>query len=456
MEDRVLTEHRKHRVGPGWSRDDGLSIVELLVALVIVMIAFAALASTLIASFASIRNSEARVRAVALANELVEEMAEIPYDRLGLLDADVFPEVDFEGEELVMLAGDEQKVVEHQDTIQRDGRGFEVERWVTWFEEDGGQDLKRIVATVTWQVGGNVQTVRSETLRSPDAQDLLDLEVSVDVTSNATAYDDVVALREPGESNDLRSEHSFRVTATMGVVPAEFELRFRDRWAVEVQKLGPTAEDLGERIFEWTVGGTGENIQFRHGRHAFTVYATGADDRVASATGTLRFYQNVRIDPGDNSLVVLQNGSAVPTDGGGNPVVVADALGVLCGPVSVQTDVHGMTGGEATPTAVEGGADDEVEGGLTLHLRRESDVTDASLDDWGWDGNEDPVVMRLLQEEPFGGTYIGEMGVDYLPDLAGEEPVAVTLRADRRAQHPDFDMLRQVDVAVVEVVGTCP
>ena len=459
MEDRVLNEVRRNRPAVGGSAgDDGMTIVELMIALAVVMIVFAGLAATMVASFTSIRNNEARVRAVALASELVEEMAEIPYDRLGLLEDELDPTVEFEGEELVLLFGAEMKVVKHEQTINRDGRDYEVQRWVTWFEEDGGQDLKRIVAIVNWDVGGISQTVRSETLRAPDAEDLLDLEVSVEV-ANDGPYDEV-ELREPGsESEDpvhMKPRYNLSVTATMGVVPAAIELRFRDRDGEPDTKVGWTTDDVGESTQTWSIGK--DDHQFRHGRHAFIVYATDGDGRVASATGTMRFYQNLAIDPHDDAedatLVVLQDGSEAPIVDG-QPLVNVDENGVLCGPVTVQSDVHGMTPGEATPTAVEGGTDDEVEGGLTLHLRREDDTTNEDADDWGW-GNADPVVMRLLEGSAFGGTYIGELGLDYLPELDLENPpVNVTLRADRRAVNVEFKAFQELDVAAVQVLADC-
>lgn len=380
---------------------DGLTIVELLIALFIVMLTFAVLASTVIASFASIRNNEARVRGVALANELVEEMATIPWMQLGLyedddrldlseVDEDEGEILEFEDEAVVLLTDDADPIPSHKDDIERDGRTYQVKRWVTWVEEDDRPELKRMVAIVEWEVAGRDFTIRSDALRAPDAQDLFDLGVSVDKIERDVDGMPGVELRPEGYTVEkdgeekpvgLRNSDAFTVTATVGHVDASVVLRFRSREGA---------------MREWTTSDTPEGqdsvrtltipqhaFRFAHGPTAFTVYATGPDGQVASDTGSFRFYQDLKV-----SIPEVTQGGDVVTEG---EKLRVDSDHRVCEEVTVKVEVEGMTSGEANPQPVfddDGEDTDEREGGLFLTVD---------------DGVEQD--MELLQGQDYGGTF---------------------------------------------------
>ena len=398
MEDRVLNEVRRNRPAVrGSAGDDGLTIVELLIALVVVMIVFAGLAATMVASFSSIRNSEARVRAVALANELVEEMASAPWNQLGMemaTDPDDDPEL-HEGEFTVLLEDEANPVVPSPtvpETMDRDGHTYEVERWVTWAEEDDQPELKRMIAIVSWEVGGTGATIRSEGLRAPDAQDIFDLEVNVEASSNWADVDDSAMWLHPKGDPDYphRNTNRIDVTATLGVVESKVELKFRDRNG-QVWSLEQADGEAGTSTRTWSI--SPNTYQFRHGRTAFTVFATGPDGQIASNTATLRFYQQPLVV---QTPEVFQDGSPVE-DGS----IAVDLTGQPCGDVTVEVDVEGMTSGEAMADP-----EDESRGGLRLRSPGDDDVIDDTL-------------MGLLHEEEFGGRFIGEIEGFDLEEIDG-------------------------------------
>ena len=428
MEDRVVNETRRNRPAVrGSASDDGLTIVELLLALVIVMIVFAALASTIIASFASIRNTEARSRAVALANEAVEEMASVSWNQLGMATKDdpTFPHDEWNDELIVWLKEELNPAVPHPDDqdepVDRDGIDYQVERWVTWVDEDDEAGLKRIVAIVKWDVGGETSTVRSESLRAPDPDELFTLEINA-ITALTYPDNNSATTLDPSTGEDgLRNSERIDVTVELGDEEAKVQLRFQDRDGNTVVRTGAdTGGGTVERVWQIEVNSTGPT--FAHGRTAFTVFATGPDGDVASDTAMFRFYQDVVIQ--EDTIVLKKDGEPVDK-------VEVNLDGETCGEVTMEVDVHGMTAGEATPDA-------DGFGGLRVL----------------WPDGDDDFFMGLLEAERFGGRFVGEIRtVSHLNLVAGASGLAeVDIVADRLTGPPvSYDDLSYV--IEVEVVA---
>ena len=425
-----MNELRRNRpAARGSAGDDGVTIVELMIALFVVMIVFAGLAATLVSSFSSIRNSEARVRAVALGNELVEEMATVPWNQLGMRiddpDTDPDPE-ELDGELVVWLADSMNPAVAHpgdQQPITRDGREYQVERWVTLVDEDDQPALKRMVVIVTWDVDGRESTIRTEGLRAPEPDELFDLDI-ISFEVEAVNLEKTAMWLRP---SDHTNQDGFTVTATLGIEEASVQLRFFDRTPTEVTLVGAVTPEGQETVREWSIGD--HAYQFSHGRTTFTVFATGPEGQIASDTATLRFYEDLDVKGPD----VSQGGEAVPA---GAPIRV-DGSGEFCEPVTVEVDVHGMTSGEAVPNADE-------EGGLRFRWQ-----------------DDDEIVMGLLGNRNFGGRFsVGEGDIDgvQLPatlDPDDPEPFEVSFEivAERLAPQAEFYDLDERDFTVsVEVV----
>lgn len=405
------------------ARDDGLTIVELLIALTIVMITFAALASTVIASFSAIRNNEDRVVATALANEAIEGMTTMPWAQLGLSESD--PNLPFdltsdppdepvfegEGEQVVILQEEIADGVpphfDDSETAARDGRQYEITRWVTFIDEDEGSDLKRMIVIVTWDDGE--RSIRTEGVRAPDPSDLIDLQIlSMDIASqHPESGGPYIRLRDPADTNAFGNRDAFDVTVVVGDVSASLTLSFRDRdGTLRVITAPTTGEGTDTRIF--TIAQ--HAYDFPHGPVPFLATATGADGQIASDVETARFYQplNVHEDvptdvPADvqdtvQELVVTQQTDGLPAN-----TIFLDP--VDCQPtdvVRIAATVWGMTANEAG-----------AEGALVATWTGPSEVTDPPT------APDPPRPLGQIEATLEGGLYGADVYNDD-PDVALE------------------------------------
>ena len=422
---------------------DGLTIVELLVALFIVMVAFAALASTVIASFASIRNNEARVQATALASQAVEEMATIRWWHLGLsldeeedletYDADADPDevTQFEGEVVVLLP-DSADLPEHESEVTIGGVEYTITRWITFAEEGDEANLRRMIAIVTWQIGGQERQVRNDGLRAPNPEDLETLVLSLEVEADNLGDPDVTygtRLDEDDDPSTFKNQGVITATAEIGFVAAgDIRFSFRDRDDNLQTKTATSTPDLDpgdteERHF--TIG-SGEHA-FKHGATAFTVSATDASGDVASATVSLRFYQDVKIRT--DTLTLSQGGQPVEGDID-DPVIVCVSNGAAedGNEITLEAEVWGMTAGEATPQP-DPDNEDQVKGGLTVYW------WDQLLDP-----DREPMVMGRLERTPEGGVFRATLDGEFVwgPEDA-PLPNSTTVDADRLTPGEAFD-----------------
>jgi prepilin-type N-terminal cleavage/methylation domain-containing protein len=152
----------KHAAGH-LSEEDGMSLVEVMVGMLVLGVVLSALASTSIASMRSIVGSERRVHAVQLGNEAVEQLQVLPWERLGLRAADT-PGSTFEGLPVVTVA-DHAAVPQHQRTVTRGGIDYLVTTVVTRVTTAAnGAELRGLVVIVSWD--GGQRSVRAETRRA--------------------------------------------------------------------------------------------------------------------------------------------------------------------------------------------------------------------------------------------------------------------------------------------------
>ena len=460
---RQLRETGSHQAGQR-TTDDGLTIVELIIALVLVMIVFAALAATLISAFSAQRSNEIRVRATALANEAIEEMSTIPWASLGLyVDDDDLPDfVDddgepiedatFEDELIVLLESDEGPVPAHRSTVTIDTRGYTITRWITWVEEPDDEadegvlspDLRRMIAIVSWEVGGTERSIRTDGVRSPNPDDLRSLEITFD-----SILPSRVLLRSPSEESDqFTNDGAFEAWVTVGEIPANHVLTFRDRDGVLRTITSPDSGDGDDERF-FTIGNNA--FRFPHGAHTFTVTATGDGGEVSSDSESMNFYQDLQVRPFD----VTQVGNASDTI----EVCRNGDEFVLEGDVVVEVDVWGLTPAEALEE------EDDGEPALTLTWQPGSGPDEGFLE---WPEEEvGPMQPTDLTRTVDGGSYVFDIEEDaeldleqlllpLLEALGDNEHGTITfrVRADRRVVDAgnvlleDFSDLDFFDVSV--------
>lgn len=152
--------------------DDGVSLVEMLVSIFIIGLVFAALASTMTTSMASIRGNESRTRATALANEVLENMGAVSWSQLGFYDDDVSLAPDYVSLGAARPASSPAPLPwERSPATLRDGTQYEVRRTVVWYDDPATgspQDYKQLRVEVSWAEGTAARSIAVEALRAPD------------------------------------------------------------------------------------------------------------------------------------------------------------------------------------------------------------------------------------------------------------------------------------------------
>ena len=164
--------------------DDGLTLIEMMVALLVLGITLSAFAGVIMASFRAISTSEREVRATSLAQQVIEELQSVTWDAAGLYMDEVGAAPDewnsgntatFDGNELVLLPDADAgarlaQVPLPRDTVDIGNVLYTVNRYVTWIDSDGDgtTDTKRFTAVVTWpSLNGSERSLTSVGERVP-------------------------------------------------------------------------------------------------------------------------------------------------------------------------------------------------------------------------------------------------------------------------------------------------
>ena len=404
--------------------DDGLTIIELMIAALIVMIAFAALASTVIASFSAIRSNENRVTATALANEAIEDMTTMPWGQVGIREGEAPAEFDdngtytySHGELIVVLSDDEGVPDQHETSVFRDGREYEVERMVTWFEEGGGPALKRMIVWVRWDDGA--RSVRTEGLRAPDPGDIPELEIRF--LGLGKLENDTFEGRMHLDEN-LENKEVITARIEVGVGSASVVLTFRDRDENLQTYTFPNVHEDKVDITDATVSEKAH--KFRHGPVSFTATATGADGQTATAVKVMHFYQDLEIDRVD-AFEGLLDDRAGEDDQAADVVVLCEEDATLAEPITVEAEVFGLSPAEATDF-----------GSLTLQWR----FRPAEDDEHSYPS--DPYEFGAIVATDDGGIYqvnldAGTPFADSGDHVSGGDLLQFVVDAERNVVDPD-------------------
>lgn len=147
--------HALRRLRTRWDDEDGLSLVEILIAVFVLSVAILALASTAGASLQSLRVSRDRQNATQFATTVLEEARALTFASVVLDTADAPPDT-FNGETVVKAAGG---AIDH---IRTEGR-LTATTYVT-FVPGTADKQKRVLVDVRWTELGRTRTVRQETL----------------------------------------------------------------------------------------------------------------------------------------------------------------------------------------------------------------------------------------------------------------------------------------------------
>lgn len=134
--------------------EDGVSLIEALVAVIILSTAILALVATAATSTVSLRLSRDRQQAVQTASAALEDVRNMNWDALVLADTPT-PPATFETETVVSATGGP---LSH---VVSDGR-FTTTTYVTW--ANAAETLKRVTTITAWDDRGMTREVRESTL----------------------------------------------------------------------------------------------------------------------------------------------------------------------------------------------------------------------------------------------------------------------------------------------------
>ncbi|MDQ3538902.1 MAG: hypothetical protein M3415_08935 [Actinomycetota bacterium] len=309
-------------------------MIEMMIAMLIVAVAFAAMAGATITSLTALNSDEQLVRATALANEMTEHLHGSEWDKTGFYAGDFAPLTPPAG--TVLLSGSrsasalpcEQTVPPLPScTVTRDGVTYDARTEISWVDDasDGTagsdqdsntRDYKRFLTTLDWQSRGGSRQMRFEALRAPNARE-----------RPAEAFSVLFTMLEPDQvgldsvNNTNVQQISFEATTTREAAAAYLEYTNRDG---TLRQLPMVSSD--QRIWTRTIL-AGEDT-FANGETAFTVRATSATGVVRSAQKRALFLHVVQIV----SVNVNQS-----------PITVRSNTSRLCGGLAVTVDVRGVT-----------------------------------------------------------------------------------------------------------------
>ena len=203
--------------GAGHHGEAGFSLVEMMLAFLLLALMLAGTAGTFIAFMRASVVNETRVGATAYLNELHEELQSTAWDQAALyreeiddlqaLGVDVgATDPSYDGGDLILLEGPNEPFCGEGDAtcdrlpfvplpyeqVDIDGREYEVFRLVT--ARESHPDIKRFVTVIRWEVLGREIEESFQSLRAPDASILDEAELpdvlTFDVTPSTVQLDE--------------------------------------------------------------------------------------------------------------------------------------------------------------------------------------------------------------------------------------------------------------------------
>jgi prepilin-type N-terminal cleavage/methylation domain-containing protein len=338
--------------------ESGLTIIEMMVALLVIGVVLAAMASVSITSMISMQRSERVVHSTQLGNEIIEGYLAVPYDDLGHDTDDAtahFGSAEFEGEDLVLL-GDDPDAVPSRTTEIRSGVTYEIESAVTWVDvpgTDAAQDYKRITVMLTWEHRGTQRTARTEATRSPAPDEQL-LSVTIEP--------DVARLRHSPEG---AVAGSFVVTVVAKEPQSSVTVQWKKRdgsWLIPARDLGTS--DPHRLVWTTTVNESNENARFPNGGNLFVIEGVSqGNEREETTIGRALFLHDLAI-PNDRVDVTPSRIDIHPVTGACDDLyVVAEVVGAL------KSDPFSLTfDGQEAEDAFPFGADTDLTDGTRFDL----------------------------------------------------------------------------------------
>lgn len=261
--------------------ETGLSLVEMLVAVLMLGLILGAMAQSLVGTLTSITRQEGHIKASALANELLEQVRSVVWEDAGLCETEAvnhFGGTTVGGQDLATIPDgdptcstpDPNRLVPLR-TLVRDGVTYTAVTTITWMDDpvDNGSgdadphDVKRVVVDLAWTNGSDPFTFRAETVRAPSA-----LEIELD----ALVDPDITYIKNNPDSSSVVGANitAFDLRATATAEQTSVTAKWTDR-AGTIETRNLTSSDGG---FSWLFQVPQNVGPFRNGETVFTFTAT--------------------------------------------------------------------------------------------------------------------------------------------------------------------------------------
>ncbi len=325
---------KKQRTDASAARqDDGFTLVEMLVSLIVVALVAGAFMNVLVRSLDSTRGLDVRTRANQLAQDRLESVVSRPWSAVGLFATDAgYSATGSTGQPTVTLSTPRPTgaPVPSETTVVK-GTSFSLRTDITWQDDpvdllgaadrNGDiKDTKHVVVTVGWSSGGRTGQVTLDGLRIPTATEVPAVgsaSAPFTVTVSAPASQGLTGSNYP-------TTPGITVVATTSKAASNVSLNFRTRagpqsvamvgsgtsWQWDLPATtGPF--DIGSTLFTASASTTGSvvtgstRVQMVAGSGSSTFTASAAPSQTLTGSFTLAQGITVSVTGG----TALQSGS---------------------------------------------------------------------------------------------------------------------------------------------------
>ncbi|CAN5342852.1 hypothetical protein BH23ACT9_BH23ACT9_19460 [soil metagenome] len=315
--------------------DDGISLVEILVSIVILGIALAAFAGTIVSALGAITSDEQVVRGNQTAADIIEEVRTLPWACIGFdpSDADYIATagtVDIEPECTGEAFDARPRMTAHTRNV--DGQDYRVTRAISWVDDPavaGTRNHKLIAVSLDWTVRGNDFSTATSSIRVPTPREVplnaVDTTCVPGTITRLSITPTIVEIAPSGQTNEV-------ISVVVDTCTSSSTVRLN---AVTVGDFLLTPTNATERT-RWQITLGVGTPNFTPGTLDWVVTATPSDSAVSTtASQTMTFFLASTLPPLD--VTAITPGGAFCVD---NNSSTQDRLRIA---VPVTITVQGMT-----------------------------------------------------------------------------------------------------------------
>jgi len=323
------------------ANEQGFTLVEMMVAILLLAIIFSAMVSVIITSLTSMQREEQRVRATQLAQEELERIRAIEWDCAAIDSSDPDYSSTYGGNTTVVLdpveCGDTSIAPDPSPTVRAvDGIDYTVTRNVYWIDDpadgtaDAGtdsdpQDYKEFRVDIAWTFRGEAYAYANTSTRVPTIE-----EVPVDPPPASTTFEITSLEVDPVSVGTTAGA----TTSTITVIAETSQAASSVTLTVPSSSYGSAAlSDISSGAgVRWQKTIPAGSTAFPSGDHDFVVTAIGALGS-DTETETVTFAEAPAVTP-----VTIKAPLLVPAE----PICVA-TNSKSHQPVTVTVDVDGVS-----------------------------------------------------------------------------------------------------------------